>query len=158
MIPRRRAFAALLAGGVPVLDAAQAVGVSERTARRWTASADVRAAVRRAQDDTAARLAARLSLIASDAVEVIGAAVQAARPVQMPVGNRSDGRLFRQVSRNRFAEVEDGFPDLHKIGPPFEQLDQRPPQLGGKPRGDACIADVGRVAPDGRTRRRVSEQ
>jgi len=109
MTARHRAFAALLAGGTPVRDAAEAVRISERTARRWCAREDVSAEVRRVQDANTARLAGRLSRIAAEAVEVIAGAVEGAKAPGAPAESamRIATAAFDRFARFReSAEVE----------------------------------------------------
>jgi hypothetical protein len=117
MTARHRAFAALLASGLAVPEAAKRLKVSERTARRWNASADVQGAIRDAQAETLRLVSARLLVIAGDAVSVLSGAVVAAskRGAPAEVAARISCAALDRLTRIREAVmVEDRLAEIER--------------------------------------------
>lgn len=74
--PRRRAFVEMLLLGKTQREAGQAVGISDRQARRYMSDPGVRAALRRAQDDALAQVTRRAVAAMTEALDCLGAIVR----------------------------------------------------------------------------------
>lgn len=82
---RQRAFVAGLAAGLTPVDAGAAVGVSERTARRYMAEPKVRAAIRQAQDDALGDVTRKLN---ADSRRMLDVLLSIARDTETAAGVR----------------------------------------------------------------------
>lgn len=70
---RQRAYVAAIAAGMTPLEAAAALGIGARTARRYGAEPMVRAAITAAQDDALAQVSARMNAGSNAALDVLHA-------------------------------------------------------------------------------------
>lgn len=101
---RREAAIAALLRHPTVGDAAQAIGVHERTLRRWLGQLDFRAAFDRAAETALADAIARLGALAGEAVETLRAGLRGelkSSQVRSAIGILEQaGRLRRRTTRD----------------------------------------------------------